>query len=92
MFKNCRKDIDTKLSKGAIHADTADYMKRYDKNFNSIFSKAMEFNLGFLKKDSKTGASILIADYIEHYVLKQDKIQINFGSLYEQKERQYGLN
>lgn len=51
-----------------------------------VFNKGMEFNLSILKGDGKkTGVSTLIADYIEHYILKQDNTQVNFASLYEQR-------
>ena len=93
MFKSCRKEIEVKVSKGALHGDTADYMKKYDHNFLKVFNKAMEFNLNILSKEAnKSGASALVAEYIEHYILKQDKIQSNFASLYEQRERAFGLN
>ena len=52
----------------------------------------MDFNLSILKNEQKkSGATSLIAEYIEHNILKQDSTQSNFASLYEQRERDYGL-
>lgn len=80
------------MSKGSLHPDTANYMKKYDENFIKVFNKAMDFNLTILKNEpKKSGATSLIAEYIEHNILKQDSTQSNFASLYEQRERAYGL-
>jgi hypothetical protein len=92
LFKTCRKEIDALMGTGKLHPDTANYMKKYDENFLKVFNKAMEFNLGILKGEAKrTGATALIGEYIEQKILKQDNTPFNFASLYEQRERAYGL-
>ena len=74
-------------------------MKNFDKNFEQVFFKAMNFNIkiiGGTLGNSKKGVSALIADYILKNILNPETIientGLNLAFYYENRQKEYGLS
>lgn len=74
-------------------------MKNFDKNFEEVFVKAMNFNIKIVCQTgggSKKGVGALIADYIVKNILNPETIientGLNLAFYYENREREYGLS
>lgn len=82
-----------------LHPDTAGYMKNFDKSFEEVFKKAMDFNIKIIYQtmsNTKKGVAALIADYIIKNVLNPESITentgLNLAFYYENRESEYGLS
>jgi len=99
LYRTCKNDIAEKILAKALHSDTAEYMKKYDKSFEEVFKKAMEFNvkiIGQTVSNKSKGVAPLIADYILNNVLNPSSIventSLNLAFYYEHREREFGLS
>lgn len=88
-----------KVNSQKLHPDTAGYMKNFEKNFEEVFKKAMDFNIKIINQtasSSKKGVAPLIADYIVKNIMNPESITENTGMnlayYYENREREYGLS
>jgi hypothetical protein len=99
LYKTCRNDITEKILAKKLHSDAAEYVKKYEKTFEDVFKKAMEFNFNAINSSTSNklkGVGPLIADYISNCILNPATIientNLNLAFYYEHRERQYGLS